>query len=155
MFGRSTAEALFVDTNVLLYMVDERDARKRARALSWLTALWIRGRGRTSWQVLNEFYDNAVRKFGTDKARARGVCLEYAQWEPVPFSMPLLERAWHWTDTARISYWDALIVAAAEHSGARWLLTEDLQAGQSFDAVTIINPFTAMPEDFGFGTPVE
>jgi predicted nucleic acid-binding protein len=50
-------------------------------------------------------------------------------------------------DAAHISYWDAMIVGAAELSQCRWLLTEDLQDGRSFDTVTVINPFRLFPEE--------
>ena len=45
------------------------------------------------------------------------------------------------------SWWDALILAAALQSGARYLLTEDLQSGQEVDTLTIVNPFEHTPEE--------
>ena len=56
---------VFLDTNVLLYAVDDKDSAKRDRARQWLTVCWQRRCGRLSTQVLNEFYANARRKFET------------------------------------------------------------------------------------------
>jgi predicted nucleic acid-binding protein len=49
-----------------------------------------------------------------------------------------------------MNFWDALIIAAAEQSGCRWLLSEDFQAGQRFGAVTVVDPFERSPVEFGF-----
>jgi predicted nucleic acid-binding protein len=57
----------------------------------------------------------------------------------------MLQRAWHWCDAAKISFWDALILAGAELSGCPYLLSEDFQAGRIFGAVTIVNPFHQGP----------
>ena len=50
---------------------------------------------------------------------------------------------------AGIPYWDSLIVASAETADCAWLLSEDIQAGQRFNAVTVVNPFRSGPEEFG------
>ena len=143
-----SADRFFVDTNVLLYSVDESEATKRARARQWMEALWSSDSGRLSWQVLNEFYWNAVRKLKTPAARARENVETLALWQPVDFGLALLHRAWYWSDTAGVTYWDSLILAAAESTGCKYLLSEDFQAGQKFGETTILNPFRAAPEDF-------
>jgi predicted nucleic acid-binding protein len=53
-------------------------------------------------------------------------------------------------DAAQLSYWDALIVAAAERGGCDRLLTEDLQHGQRLGALTVVNPFLVQPAALGF-----
>jgi predicted nucleic acid-binding protein len=58
----------------------------------------------------------------------------------------LLERGWKIQDRFQLSYWDALIVAAAKAASCRYLLTEDLQAGQSLDGIEVVNPFLRGPE---------
>jgi hypothetical protein len=63
-------ESVFVDTNVILYSVDAQSPVKRQQALSWLNFLWQSGQGRLSWQVLHEFYANAVRKAGLPVAQS-------------------------------------------------------------------------------------
>jgi predicted nucleic acid-binding protein len=99
-------------------------------AREWLNHLWESGFGRLSWQVLNEFYVNATRKFRASPRKACQLVELYAVWEPVDATRASVRRAWHWMDAARLSYWDALIVAAAERTGCGWLLSEDLQDGR-------------------------
>ncbi len=71
----SEAERFFVDTNMLLYSADAADARKQKAARLWLDILWAQGSGRLSWQVLHEFYANAIRKLRASRADARAVVL--------------------------------------------------------------------------------
>jgi len=60
----------------------------------------------------------------------------------------LIRQAWHWMDIAQLSYWDALIVAAGQRSGARYLLSEDFQPGRAYDEIRVLNPFDHRPSDF-------
>ena len=75
--------AFFVDANLLLYFVDPVDNQKRVRAAEWLDALWANGAGRLSWQVLNEFYWNAVKKMRLQSAKAREIVEDLSLWSPV------------------------------------------------------------------------
>ncbi len=144
----SAAESYFVDSNLLLYYVDPRDARKRARAMEWLEALWSAGAGRVSWQVLHEFYWNSVKKMRLEPAQAREIVEDLSHWRPVDTTLGLIQQAWEWTDAAQLSYWDALIVAAAERAGARYLLSEDFQADRRFGEIRVLNPFDHCAPDF-------
>lgn len=136
----------FVDTNVLLYSLDVRDPAKRAMANAWLEHLWQSRNGRLSWQVLNEFYSNAVRKMGVPVVQARETVMTFTQWMPVGTSARLAERAWYWMDEAQVSWWDSLILASAEQQGCRWLLSEDFQADRDYEGIRVINPFLQLPE---------
>lgn len=143
------ADRFFVDTNVLLYQVDASETVKRARAHSWMDALWEAGAGALSWQVLHEFYVNATKKLSSSTSYARRVVELFTQWQPVDTTYALIQRAWYWGDKAGLSYWDALIVAAAERRGCQWLLSEDFQAGQKLGSIIVVNPFGKLPEEFG------
>ena len=105
----SGVETFFVDSNLPLYHVDPVDHNKRERASDWLDHLWIAGTGRLSWQVLHEFYWNAMRKMRLDRAAAREIVEDLSQWRPVDTSVGLIREAWEWMDAAQLSYWDALI----------------------------------------------
>jgi predicted nucleic acid-binding protein len=135
----------FVDTNVLLYTYDVSDKEKRRRARSWMDWLWQNAAAHVSWQVLQEFYYNAVLKLGVPPDQARLAVAAWSEWRPPDVSPGLFERAWFWMDQARISFWDALIVSAAERARCRWILSEDFQAGRQFGAITIVNPFQSEP----------
>jgi len=145
----TAGKLFFVDTNLLLYCLDSRDARKRDAALGWRDRLWETGTGRLSWQVLNEFYANATGKMGAPAPVIRKVVSQYAFWEPVGIGLGLLEAAWYWMDSAGLPYWDSLILAAAEAAGCSYLLSEDFQPGRKFRHVTVVNPFTADPAGYG------
>ena len=56
----------------------------------------------------------------------------------------ILERAWHVQDGHSVSWWDAVIVAAAQSLACSVLLTEDLHHGHEFDKVRVVNPFISM-----------
>ena len=145
----AVADSFFVDTNVVLYWVAAKDTRKQPIAREWIDVLWATRLGRLSWQVVFEFYANAERKCGAPPAVARAAVQDLARWEPVTMGHPTIRRAWDWCDAAKINFWDALIVAAAEQAGCRWLLSEDFQEGRSFGSVMVVNPFAQQPAEFG------
>jgi predicted nucleic acid-binding protein len=138
--------SVFVDSNVLLCAVDEADADKQRVARNWRAELWKSRRGRISFQVLGEFYVNAVRKQPAAREEARAEVRDLLAWNPVVTDAALLERGWKLQDRYRLSYWDALIVAAAKTASCSYLLTEDLQAGQQLDGIEVVNPFLRSPE---------
>jgi predicted nucleic acid-binding protein len=142
-------EPFFVDTNVLLYSCDPADPGKQASARQWLDLLWAQERGCLSWQVLHEFHVNAARKLRMPNSKARKLVEVFSLWRPVDTSHGLIQRAWHWMDEAQLSYWDSLIVAAAERRDCGWLLSEDLQTGRRLGTVLVVNPFLSSPEEFG------
>jgi predicted nucleic acid-binding protein len=136
---------VFVDTNVLLYALDRTDLKKQERAREWRTELWERKCGRISVQVLQEFYANVLRKWPSARELARSEIRNLLVWRPVSVNTDLLEHSWKIQDRYQLSFWDALIVAAAKSTTSRFLLTEDLQAGQDLDGITVIDPFQTQP----------
>jgi predicted nucleic acid-binding protein len=136
---------VFVDTNVLLYAVDEAEPLKHHEALEWRAHLWRSRRGRLSFQVLQEFYVQALRKNPKRAAAARAEVRDLLAWEPVPIDGGVIEGAWDLQDRYRLSFWDALIVAAARTAECAYLLTEDLSHGQVLDGVLVVSPFKASP----------
>jgi predicted nucleic acid-binding protein len=140
--------AVFVDTNILLYSEDGADAARQAQAITWLRSLWERRLGRLSTQVLNEFYVNATRKLrpAMPAGDARAEVRRYQRWQPWAIDHATVESAWSVESRYSLNYRDALIVAAAQAQGCRYLLSEDLQHGQRIDSVQILNPFLVGPE---------
>jgi predicted nucleic acid-binding protein len=133
---------VFVDTNVLVYAHDIDDRSKRAAARNVLRDLWNDGNGLVSPQVLQEFYVTVTRKIAApiSKEAARQVVSAYAIW-CIDVTSADMTAAFRIEDEARISFWDALIVAAAAKGGATKLLTEDLNPGQVVAGIKIENPF--------------
>lgn len=136
---------VFVDTNVLIYALDERDPAKRSAALDWRRELWKSGRGRVSFQVLHECYWQLLRLWPHKRTEAQAEVRDLLEWKPLAVDAAVLENAWKLQDRYQLSFWDSLIVAAAKAAGCASLLTEDLQAGQDLDGVKVLNPFLTEP----------
>ena len=139
---------VFVDTNVLLYALDPADLKKQQAARAWRAELWKNRLGRISFQVLQEFYVKATRKWPQARDETRAEVKDLLAWQPVTIDAAILERGWGLQDRYQLSFWDALIVAAAKSIGCRYLLTEDLQTNQDLDGVLVINPFLTGPASF-------
>jgi predicted nucleic acid-binding protein len=137
----------FVDTNVLLYEWDGSDANKQRRAIEWMRHLWETQSGRLSSQVLVEFYRGATQKLrpALSTANAQNHVRTLDAWEPVAIDVQVIGAAWREQERFKLSWWDALIVAAAQRAGCRTLLSEDFQAGQEFGDLTVVNPFATAP----------
>ena len=134
---------VFVDANILLYSEDSRDLKKQQTALLWLDELWRRQSGRVGVQTLNEFYVNATRKLNPrlpqDDARAK--VRRFAAWQPWQIDQATLESAWALESRYGLHYWDSLVIAAAQHTGCRYVLSEDMAHQQYYGTLQVMNPF--------------
>jgi predicted nucleic acid-binding protein len=141
---------VFVDTNVLVYQLDQREPDKQVQARSWLDHLWGTQAGRTSFQVLQEFYITVTRKLepGLEPEAARKIVRALWAWRPVSVDERIFTDAWSIQDRFQLSWWDALIVSAARSAECPYLLTEDLQHGQDLDGVRVVSPFKISPEEW-------
>jgi predicted nucleic acid-binding protein len=135
----------FVDTNVLVYAEDGRDAVRRDVAGRALGGLWASGLGVISTQVLQEFYNAATRKLKMPPEAARRIVAQYAEWPVVETTTQLIVSASLLHERHRLSFWDAVVVEAALLSGATTLLSEDLQDGRRIGGLTIVDPFGYEP----------
>ena len=144
---------VFVDTNVLLAADDAHNPTRQAQARAWIQALWRWRCGRVSTQVLNAYYVSATQHLGMPQGDARAKLRRLQLWKPWQIDHQTVETAWGVEARFGLTYWDALIVAAAAQSGASHVLSLDLQHQQPIDGVTILNPFLAAPTDL-FKSPV-
>jgi predicted nucleic acid-binding protein len=133
----------FVDTNVLIYAHDIQAGRKQEKAARILGDLWETRTGVLSTQVLQEFYVNVTRKIPSPLKRstARDIIRQYSVWPVVGPDTDMIVRASELEESHQLSFWDAMIVAAARQAGAGKILTEDLNHGETVDGVAIENPF--------------
>ncbi len=138
---------IFVDTNVLVYARDGSNLGKQREAFRWLEHLWHSNQGRISVQVLQEYYVTVTRKLdpGMDRTAARRDVRNLIAWNPIQADEAILEKAWALEDRFELTWWDALIVSAAQALNCRYLLTEDFQDGQVFDRIEAVNPFSHEP----------
>lgn len=132
----------FVDANVIVYARDGRDPAKQRGAIAWLDLLWREESGRTSIQVISESYAVLKRLGGGAPEQLWERVEKYFAWRPHPVDEPLLRHARAIEQRWRISWWDSMVVAAAQLQYCAVLLTEDLQDGMVFGSVTVRSPFT-------------
>ena len=147
----------FVDTNVFVYARDSRDATKQAVATLELKSLWAEHRGRTSAQVLSEYYVTLTRKLvpGMSQDEAWHDVKALMAWEPQAIDMSLMSCAREVEHRYKLSWWDSMIVAAAQLQDCSVLLSEDLHHGASYGSVVVRNPFvTGVSEPFGHHEPL-
>lgn len=139
------ADKYFVDTNILIYAHDPSAGAKRDRARQLLEHLWTTGQGVLSTQVLQELCINLRRKVKPALAvdEIRRLVQDYLSWEIVVNSPHSALQALEIEVRFKVSYWDALILQAADSAGAAILYSEDLAAGQSYGAVRVVNPLRA------------
>ena len=144
-------DKVFVDTNVLVYAWDSAEPEKQNQALAWMAYLWKERTGRLSYQVLTEFYITVTQKLdpGMEPERARRNVRLFFPWHPVQIDSRACETAWQVQDRYRLSWWDALIVSAAQGAGCRYLLTENFRSGEEFLEIKVINPFLLSPGSLG------
>jgi predicted nucleic acid-binding protein len=136
-----SAAKCFVDTNILIYAHDPSAGPKHERATKVITDLWQSRAGVLSTQVLQEFCV-AVRRFDRsfpleDLAR---IVQNFFGWEIIVNSGESILSALAMEARYQISFWDALIVNAAQIAHADVLYTEDLNDGQLFGSVRVVNP---------------
>ena len=139
----STTVPSFVDTNILVY-AEDRDAKaKHDVARDLIVELWDDRTGVLSVQVLQEFYVNVTRKLKKPltNAKALEIVEEYLTWTVVENTGKLLTNAIGLQQRGQLSFWDAVVVQAAIEAGCDQLYSEDLNAGQRFGSLVIVNPF--------------
>jgi predicted nucleic acid-binding protein len=140
------SERAFVDTNIWVYAVDTGEPAKRSRALQVLTP----GPGKdyvVSAQVLGEFYVTVTGKLNpaVPELEAHAYIERMKGLPVIALDVSLVDAAIDGAPGWGISYWDALIVAAATSSGCGVLLTEELAHGATYGSVRVENPFKGLP----------
>jgi len=136
------SDKYFLDTNILVYAHDRSAGAKHKRARAVVEQLWHSGQGVLSTQVLQELCVNLRRKATRPLhiEETRRLIQDYLSWEVVVNSPGSVVQALDLEARYRISFWDALILHAAEMAGATVLYSEDLAGGQSYGSIRVINP---------------
>lgn len=136
------SDKYFVDTNILMYAHDAAAGAKHDRARALVEDLWRTRSGVVSTQVLQELCVNLRRKAGQplDLKTTREIVTDYLSWEVVINTGESVLEALEIENRYGVSFWDALVIQAAESSGAAVLYSEDLSDGQTYGSVRIVNP---------------
>jgi predicted nucleic acid-binding protein len=134
----------FLDTNILVYAHEPGTGIKHERARGLIEKLWDSGGGVLSTQVLQEvcvtLRRNAAKPWTVEEPRS--LILNYAGWQIVVNTPDSVIEALEIEARNRISFWDALIVRAAEKSGPEILYSEDMPDGQVYGSVRVVNPLS-------------
>ena len=135
----------FFDTNVLVYLFDADSPDKQSRARDAMQQALERGAVVISTQVLQEFFVTVTRKLARPlpAADAEAALRKLMELSVVQVDPDLIMAAAVSSRRDRISFWDALILAAATAAGCDQVLSEDLQHGRSFGRLRIANPLLA------------
>jgi predicted nucleic acid-binding protein len=133
----------FLDTNILLYAAST--AAAEADKSSVARALLTQGNWRLSTQVVQEFYVNAVRKLAhpLSEKSALAFIKQITAIEPIPIDLGVVLRGIQLCKRYQLSYWDGAILAAAQLGGCETLYSEDLNHGQHYGDIRVLNPFIA------------
>ncbi|AIE84258.1 PIN domain-containing protein [Fimbriimonas ginsengisoli] len=137
----------FLDTNVFVYIHDDRAPAKQDRAVDLVQTCLDLGTGSTSYQVVQEFLNVATRKFSKPMSEERAA--EFMRLYLMPLcrvflDAELFEEALRLRSRYEFSFYDALVVSSAVRAGCTVLLTEDLPSGQVVEGLRIENPFRGL-----------
>lgn len=132
---------VFLDANVLVYAQDARSSKKQRTSRDLIARLASSADGVISTQVLQEFYVATTRELGVPALAAKGILKTFAVFDTVQVSPALIQDAVDCSILNQLSFWDALILAAASAAGCGVVLSEDLNPGQQILGVTVENPF--------------
>ncbi|SRR6266702_2288951 len=134
----------FLDTNIFIYAFDQREPVKQSIANDLIRSLAIGSNAVISYQVVQEFFNWALVKGPVkmlhDDAQ-RYLITTFRSLLTIAPSISLISDAIRIQDRYRLSWYDSLIVSAAQQAGCSVLYSEDLQHGQQFGSVTVRNPF--------------
>jgi predicted nucleic acid-binding protein len=134
----------FLDSNIFIYTYDDRDPIRQSIADNLIRSLAIGGEAVISYQVIHEFFNWALVKSVVKMPHVeaeRHLNTTFRPLHIVPHSTALVSDAIRIQERYRLSWYDSLIVAAAQHGGCTTLYSEDLQHGQQFDSLTVRDPF--------------
>jgi predicted nucleic acid-binding protein len=139
----------FVDTNVLIYAIDERFPVKMEKADLWLRELGHREAIVLSPQSLNEFYYVATRRLGRPRdSSTHDQIWTFSRGCTAPLDAEVVRLAWRIENETGYHYYDCVLLASASRGGCTFFLSEDLQHGRRIGGLTIVNPFTTSPHDY-------
>jgi predicted nucleic acid-binding protein len=138
---------IFVDTNILVYCMDDSDKKRTAQCRSLIETLVGDLYGVISTQVLQEFYVVATKKLAADPLAVKDILHSFRRFETVVVTPEIIKDAIDCSLINRLSFWDALIVAAAESARCEKIWTEDLNDGQILRGVRIENPLRSLKSE--------
>ncbi len=133
---------VFIDTNLLVYTIDKKDTRKQEAARGFLKKMIQEHIPVISTQIIQEFYVVATAKLKADPLVVKNIIHNFHNMELIKIDLELIEQAIDISVLSQISFWDSLVIAAAEKANCEYVVSEDLNTGQLYRGVKLLNPFT-------------
>ena len=137
---------IFIDTNLFVYSIDQREPEKKEKARAILKKIIDSHQPVISTQVIKEYYVVATTKLKAEQLIVKNIIHNFRNMEVVNNDLDLIEQAIDISVISQLSFWDSLIIAAAEKANCEFVFSEDLNAGQTYRGVMVIDPF--IKEDF-------
>ena len=138
-------DRVFFDSNIFVYSVDGKNPEKMKIAQNLISNASSEGTAIISTQNLQEFYNATTKKLNRDKNDAKLDVEDFSEMFPVvQINVPLITKAVDLQIRYQLSFYDALIVATASKENCVICYSEDLNNGQIYDGVKIVNPFQPM-----------
>ena len=132
---------IFIDTNIFVYTLDKKDKVKQKKSRELLKKIVESHHPVISTQIIKEFYVVSVTKLKADILIVKNIIHNFKNMEVINNDLDLIEQAIDISLISRISFWDSLVVAAAEKAKCDFIISEDLNAGQTYRGVLVVNPF--------------
>ena len=132
---------IFIDTNILVYTLDQKNIVKRDMARKIVKKVVESHQPVISTQVIKAFYVVASNKLKADPIVVKNIIHNFHNMEIVNNDLDLIEQAIDISILSQLSFWDSLIIAAAEKANCEYVLSEDLNSGQNYRGIKLLNPF--------------
>ena len=132
--------SVFFDTNVLVYCTDISDPKRQMQARKLVELCSAAGKAAISTQVLIELFNVLTHKQKMPSGVARDLALAYAAWPLINSDFALVSAALEKSVSHKLIF-DAMVVEAALRAQAHTLYSEDMQHGQQYGPLTVVNPF--------------
>jgi predicted nucleic acid-binding protein len=137
----SIVSKIFIDTNILVYSLDNYDKRKKQKSRQIIEDVISKEIAVISTQVLQELYVAGTTKLKIDPILMKNILHSFENLEVVIVDTNLIKDAIDTSILNKLSFWDSLIIVAAEKANCKLLYTEDLNHGQIFRGVRVENPY--------------
>jgi len=137
----------FFDTNILVYQLDKKDSVKNQKCRTLFKKVAGSGEAVISTQVLQEYYVTTTGKLKLDPIVIKNIIHSFQNMEIVCIGSDLIDAAIDTSIQNKLSFWDSLIITAAESANCEILYSEDLNDGQIIKNLKIVNPLNEKNED--------
>ena len=131
----------FLDSNIVIYANDAKDLEKQNKAIQVVKDLIKGGSGVISTQVLQEYTNVALKKLKQDQSVVLRQLVLLESMEIQTITPEIVRRAVELRSVYKISFWDSMIIGAAEKAKCATILSEDLNPGQYYSGIVVVNPF--------------